>query len=329
MGRSSNGQPALASVSSRQCRCAATCWNAGPHIAAFESPTRATVVVEAVSPVAHSGCPTSKRLRKQPLRRTGLSSAAASASGGSRFDGTALSSADAATAACTCANACCTAASYGVDVGARGGRRRGDRQRRSRRAAADRVRAPCSSATPTPTATAVAAPPSARLPAADRRKGAANRKRVLDEAQCEHGQPAGDQDRCQPGDQPQRVAQQWPARAPAPASATDTTSTTPGRSLASATLPGRGRIPEQVRHSRRRSPAPCPARATARRYPDRGWSRPTGCRPAGSAPALPIPRSRQCAGSRRHWPAVRATRPPTANCQARVGSEKNAIEGTT
>ena len=34
-------------------------------------------------------------------------------------------------------------------------------------------------------------------------------------------------------------------------------------------------------------------------------------------------------GSRRHWPAVRATRPPTANCQARVGSEKNATGGTT
>ena len=41
-----------------------------------------------------------------------LGSLAASASGGSRFDGTALSSADAATAACTWANACCTAASY-------------------------------------------------------------------------------------------------------------------------------------------------------------------------------------------------------------------------
>src|SRR6185437_14748382 len=35
------------------------------------------------------------------------------------------------------------------------------------------------------------------------------------------------------------------------------------------------------------------------------------------------------AGSRRQWPAVRATRPPAANCQARVGSEKNAKDGTT
>ena len=40
-----------------------------------------------------------------------LYSAAARASGGSRFDGTALRSAAAATAACTCANAFCTAAS--------------------------------------------------------------------------------------------------------------------------------------------------------------------------------------------------------------------------
>ena len=57
MGKSINGQAPLASISSRQCRCAAICWNAGFHIAACESPTRATVVGEAVSPVAHSGCP--------------------------------------------------------------------------------------------------------------------------------------------------------------------------------------------------------------------------------------------------------------------------------
>ena len=49
MGKSSNGQAPLAMVSSRQCRCAAICWNAGFHIAACESPTRATVVGEAVS----------------------------------------------------------------------------------------------------------------------------------------------------------------------------------------------------------------------------------------------------------------------------------------
>ncbi len=31
----------------------------------------------------------------------------------------------------------------------------------------------------------------------------------------------------------------------------------------------------------------------------------------------------------RHRPAVRATRPPTASCHARVGNEKNATNGTT
>ena len=111
MGKSSNGQAPLASISSRQCRCAAICWNAGVHIAACESPTRATVVVEAVSPIAHSGCPPWKGVRRQPLNNRAVFSAPASASGGSRFDGTALRSAEAATAACTWANACCTAAS--------------------------------------------------------------------------------------------------------------------------------------------------------------------------------------------------------------------------
>ena len=83
MGESSNGQPALAMNSRRQFRCSAICWNAGFHIAACESPTRATVVVEAVSPVAHSGCPPSKKLRRQPLNKKAFCSAPASASGGS------------------------------------------------------------------------------------------------------------------------------------------------------------------------------------------------------------------------------------------------------
>ena len=39
MGKSINGQPALVSISSRQCRCSASCWNAGFHIVACESPT--------------------------------------------------------------------------------------------------------------------------------------------------------------------------------------------------------------------------------------------------------------------------------------------------
>lgn len=55
-------QPALARVSSRRCRCVATCGNPGLHIVACDSPNRATVVVEAVSPLAQSGCPTSRIL---------------------------------------------------------------------------------------------------------------------------------------------------------------------------------------------------------------------------------------------------------------------------
>ena len=57
------------------------------------------------------------------------------------------------------------------------------------------------------TATAVAAPPSARLRMADRRMGSGESQGVLDEAQCEHGQAAGDEDRCSPACQPERVAQ--------------------------------------------------------------------------------------------------------------------------
>ena len=294
MGRSSNGQPALVSVSSRQCRCAATCWNAGLHIAACESPTRATVVVDAVSPVAHSGCPTSENVRMQPLRQHRLCSAAASASGGSRFDGTALRSADAATAACTCANACCTAASYGVDVSARGGRRRGDGQWCEPAAPwPTGMGTNTSSATPTQTATAVTAPPSARLRGGRPAHGRGESQGVLDEAQCEHGQPAGDEDRCQPAGQPQRVAQQRRCehqyrpvpQIPRVRHPADRSHRRQCQDAAASR--------EQVRHSPRRSPVPCRARATARRYPDRAWSRPIGCRPAGSGPDLPIPRSRQ------------------------------------
>ena len=146
-----------------------------------------------------------------------------------------------------------------------------------------------SSATPTQTATAVTAPPSARLRLADRRKGAANRngfsmKRSVSTASPPETKTAANAPATAGGP----AMPMNPARPAAPASATDTTSTTPGRPLASVPLPGCGRIPAWVSHSRRRSPAPCPARATARRYPDRAWTGPTGCRPAGSGPALPI-----------------------------------------
>ena len=46
------------------------------------------------------------------------------------------------------------------------------------------------------------------------------------------------------------------------------------------------------------------------------------------SPAHPVIAAARGA-SRRHCPAVRATRPPTASCQARVGSEKNATAGST
>ena len=47
--------------------------------------------------------------------------------------------------------------------------------------------------------------------------------------------------------------------------------------------------------------------------------------PSPAHPTIAAARS----GSRRHWPAVRVTRPPAANCQARVGSEKDATAGVT
>src|SRR5579885_1999146 len=111
MGRYIGGQAILARVSSRQCRWAATCCSAGAHIVAFESPTRATVVAEAVSPDAHSGCSTWKTLRRQLLSNTVLSSVVALARGGVRLEGTALRSAAAATAACIWAKVWCTAVS--------------------------------------------------------------------------------------------------------------------------------------------------------------------------------------------------------------------------
>ncbi|BBY20995.1 hypothetical protein MSTO_12000 [Mycobacterium stomatepiae] len=101
-------------------------------------------------------------------------SAVAPPSDGCRFDGTALTFADAATAACTCANARRTAPSYGsaprpvggvtvtASVGAAGPRPIGSGTSTS-------------STTLTHTATAVAAPPTARLRPADRFTAAENR----------------------------------------------------------------------------------------------------------------------------------------------------------
>src|SRR5215217_7782818 len=86
--------------------------NAGLHIAAWESPTSATVLGDAVSPDAHSDCPTSRQERTQPLRNTSGLSAGASASDGDRFDGTCCTSTELTTADCIWSMACCAAASY-------------------------------------------------------------------------------------------------------------------------------------------------------------------------------------------------------------------------
>ncbi len=59
--------------------------------------------------------------------------------------------------------------------------------------------------------------------------------------------------------------------------------------------------------------------------PELNWVQASRITPSPAHPAIAAAR----AGSRRHWPAVRATRPPAANCQARVGSEKNATAGAT
>ena len=141
MGMSTNGQPDLARVSSRQCRCTAACWNAGNHIEAFESPTTATVVVDAVSPVAHSGCSTSGNSAHAAIRDDGGSFGRRVDKrrvevrwdglhvGGCRDRGLHLRERVPAPPRRTGSMFC-----------AREDRRRSDRQRRSRQAAADRVR---------------------------------------------------------------------------------------------------------------------------------------------------------------------------------------------
>lgn len=175
MGRSISGQVTLAMVSSRQCRAAAICSNAGCHIAAWESPTRATVVAESGSPEAHSAWPTSRQDRTQPFTNTSALLPAASASEGVRFEGTGPIAADAAMAACACASCCRTAASPGSVVGVTGA---AGAVRASAGAAVPRpagTGTSTSSTSATPPATAVIAPPQARLRAAEPRKGTAKR----------------------------------------------------------------------------------------------------------------------------------------------------------
>src|SRR5262245_17282425 len=173
MGKPCSGQVTLPKVSRRQCRCAAKASNVGLHIAAWESPTNATVLVAAGSPDTHSDCPTSRQERTQPLRNTSGLSAGASASDGDRFDGTACSPTESATADCTWATTCCTAESYGSPATT------GELGVFTATAGAA---APCPvgiglnmrSTKTTATAAPVMTPPRARLRFAERRRGPAN-----------------------------------------------------------------------------------------------------------------------------------------------------------
>ena len=95
-----------------------------------------------------------------------------------------------------------------VNVSARRGRRRSDGQRRSRGAAADRdghhyQQRHAHTDRDRGGGTAERETAGGR-PA----HGSGESQRVLDEAQCQHGQPGGEDDRCQPAGQAQRVAQQ-------------------------------------------------------------------------------------------------------------------------
>src|SRR3954465_12621293 len=89
-------------------------------MAAWESPTRATVVDDVGTPDAHSSWPTYSQDRTQPLTNTSGLLNGASASGGVRFEGTAWITADAATAAWTWAGRPGRAAPCGSPVGVLG-----------------------------------------------------------------------------------------------------------------------------------------------------------------------------------------------------------------
>ena len=194
----------------------------------------------------------------------------------------------------------------GVNAVARWWRRRRDRQRRSWRATTDGGRG------------ALPAAPRPRRPLrrwqhrrardcgrGDRRTGAANRRGFSMKPQCEHGQSAGNHGRRQPAYQSQRVAQQPPVLAAAPASAKryheyDTRPT--------ARIGGNARTRPHPREGVAQ-PAPITSAVpstgnSARRYQVRAWLRSIGCSPAGPGLDLPIPViAAGSAGSRRHWAA--------------------------
>src|SRR5581483_10066416 len=113
---SAGGHPAFVRSTSRQCCSWLIRFSAGNQAAACESPNSTTEVEEVVSPYTHGlllipGC-----WRWQPFSTIVGSAFVAVASGGWRFDGTALVFAPAARSACSCVAVSCFAAFAGVSV---------------------------------------------------------------------------------------------------------------------------------------------------------------------------------------------------------------------
>ncbi len=134
---------------------------------ACESPIRATLVGDAVSPEEQSGTAMSFQDRTQPLTNT--SGLVMLPSGGERFEGTACSSADVATAACIC----CSGVSTAVGAAAAGGPTKAT----GTAAGPDAVGTgrTAKSTSPAQTAVAVAVAPTARLRHDEPRSAVANR----------------------------------------------------------------------------------------------------------------------------------------------------------
>ena len=276
--------------------------------------------------------------RTQPLTKTAGLSAGAVASGGSRFDGTARRSADAATAVAHLREGL----SHGRVVGTDGGRRvsPGSAAMLARGAAA-----PCPAGAGIDVEQQHARARRYRGGRGGERRGwpaptGAVRRRI----------GSGFSTRCKvitasPAET--RAAASLPARpagtpskrrhaAAAPASATDTTSTTPGRSRASRAGTARGRTPDRLVHTAAADHQRGAQHRQQRRGAGVGGGRArTGCRSAGSGPARPIRRLRRLgaaagatAGStappgrrrpvpRPGWAAKRTPTAATCACTAR------------
>ena len=209
MRRSCIGQVTLASVSSRQCRCSATCWNAGFHMAACESPIRATVVGEAVSPAralalpdvaprSHAAVDEHGRLvggrtgkRRVQVRRNGAQA------GGRRDRGARLREGLTNRRLLRADRGDARGGGYRNDVGPRGGRSMTHRHRyhvQQQHACARRGRA------------GGAGHGQAGLRRSAQRSG--EPAGVFDQVQGDHGEAGGDDRRGQPGRQARRLTEQ-------------------------------------------------------------------------------------------------------------------------